>query len=161
MASGLFGLKLFQELVSQYTVARNKNDTADIDASIPSEQSLLEACKFLDKAGITKKLNNYKKIANILGAKLKIVDAKTGELDDDGSPGFAKQSADFYININNRALGESVCYLKTVNKMLTTGYTYEDAKKQARDQYKKILNNYITVQENKNVTASSFDKVKK
>ena len=118
MASGLFGLKLFRESVSQYTRGRNKDDTADVDASIPNEQSLLEARKFLDEAGITKKLNNYKKIANVLGAKLK-VDARTGVLTDDGSPdGFAKQSAEFYVNINNRSLDESTRYLKTVNEMV-------------------------------------------
>ena len=160
MASGLFGLKLFRESVSQYTRARNKDDTGDVDASIPNEQSLLEARKFLDEAGITKKLNNYKKIANVLGAKLK-VDAKTGVLTNDGSPdGFAKQSAEFYVNINNRSLDESARYLKTVNEMLAAGYTYEAAKKEARDQYKKILDNYITVQENENATASFFDEVK-
>ena len=142
--------------MSQYTRAKNKDDTADVDVLIPNEQFLLEARKFLDKAGITKKLN----IAQVLGAKLN-VDAKTGVLADSGSPdGFAKQLAEFYIHINNRALDESACYLKTVNKMLATGYTYEAAKKEARDQYKKILDNYITIQENENATASFFDEVK-
>ena len=105
MASGLFGLKLFWESVSEYTRGRNKDNTADIDTLIPNKQSLLKAGKFLNDGDITKKLNNYKKIANVLGAKFKIVNAAIGKLANNGCvAGFAKQSALFSININNRVL---------------------------------------------------------
>ena len=94
--STIFGLKLFRESVAGFTKGKKATDGSDVDVQIPNELSLLEARKFLDEIGITKKLNEYKRISQVLGAKIKA--KANGEIEDDGSAaGYEKNQLYFIL----------------------------------------------------------------
>ncbi len=158
--STLFGLKLFWETVNPITRAQNWAGNADADLRLPNEVSLLEACKFLDEIGVTKKLNEYRKITTLLGGK--ITDDADGKIRNDASPaGFAEDSALFYIAVHNKALDRAAEYLKALNEGISAGMTYKEAQDSARKQYKSLIEHDFALEESKRPVSSYFEEVKK
>jgi hypothetical protein len=94
-ASTIFGLKLFRESVANFTKGKKATDGSNVDVQIPNQLSLFEARKFLDEIGITKKLNEYRRISQVFGAKIKV--KANGEIENDGNTaGYRQKSASFY-----------------------------------------------------------------
>ena len=167
--STLFGLRLFNEGATAgfpnkgITIQALKGDgtkIADTFVTVPNELSLLEARKFLDDIGITKKLNEYRRVMTVLGGK---VDPQAdGSVQADGAlTGYAKDSSEFYQLIHNEALSASLQYLKRVNELMASGYTFKDAQSVAKGEYERLIASQIKVGEGKYPISVYFDEVKR
>ena len=166
--STLFGLRLFNEdATGGYPDQTSKHQAktkagADVDAytKVPNELSLLEARKFLDDIGVTKKLNEYRRVMTVLGGGV--------DPQDDGSvnpagglAGFAKDSTDFYVSIHNESLKASLNYIKRVNELMASGYTFKDAQSVAKTEFEKLIASQIKIGEAKYPISVYFDEVKR
>ena len=130
MSNGLFGLKIFKGNTRE-ALPKYKNPADNSKSYYTSELTLLEICKMLDETGVIKRLEKYKKAANLLGAKIKASAYKLGYLiDDDSAYGFAKQSSNFYTNLNNKTIEFGSLYTKALNKRMESGGKFEKVKEQ-------------------------------
>ena len=167
--STLFGLKLFSEEATagfpnkgvkiQAQEAGGKK-IADTFVTVPNELSLLEARKFLDDIGITKKLNEYRRVMTVLGGTVKA--QADGSVQANGAlTGYAKDSSEFYQLIHNEALSASLQYLKRVNELMVSGYTFKEAQSVAKGEYERLIASQIKVGEGKYPISVYFDEVKR
>jgi hypothetical protein len=112
--SSLFGIKLFRNssraanaepTLANYTTVANLAGNGDANARIPNELSLMEACKFMDDVGLTKKLNEYNKIMKLLAGS---VDPKpNGEFEATpaivAAGSYLSFASEFYTQVYNSA----------------------------------------------------------
>jgi len=168
--STLFGLKLFnEEATGGYPNSTNavqalqadlKTKVADVFIKVPNELSLLESRKFLDDIGITKKLNEYRRVMTVLGGSVD-PQADGSVKATGGLAGFAKDSTDFYVSIHNESLSASLGYLKRVNELMASGYTFKDAQSVAKGEFEKLIASQIRIGEGKYPISVYFDEVKR
>ena len=78
-----------------------------------------------------------------------------------GLTGFAKDSSEFYQLIHNEALSASLQYLKRVNELMASGYTFKDAQSVAKGEYERLIASQIKVGEGKYPISVYFDEVKR
>ena len=165
--SGLLGLKIFRQFdektppdVGEKNVKVPKNADNAYIFPLPNELNRLESKKLIDDIGLTKKLDQYRKTTLLLGGKVKENDDNDGNLIDDGSaPGFPKESAQLYININNKILEELPKYLKAINDYISNGLTWKEAQNLAKKETETVLDNYIKIQEQQHPIGEYMNKI--
>ena len=96
----------------------------------------------------------------VLGGKVTPED--DGSVTADGAlTGYAKDSSEFYQLIHNEALSASLQYLKRVNELMASGYTFKDAQSVAKGEYERLIASQIKVGEGKYPISVYFDEVKR
>ena len=146
---GIFSLKIFKENTIFPSVKNIAVHANAVPVPLNNELNTLEYRKFMDNEGLTKKLNEYKKVMLLLGGKVdKAADAagEKGYLKDDGSDeGFPKQSAELYIDANKIVLDSGDDYIKRISDLTSDGLTINEARKIAADETKGILNSKLRI----------------